>query len=183
MPKCTMVNSHTYYVESRWGGGEETPSRDRLREIIAELNVRDEEHPDTWMVHVDSEWSLRLDEDHFAYLENPDGETVGHLADMSAEQALTLWLGFAAGGPDAVAKFEWKDGPRPVSEQEIAERSERARHMLLTSDRNFYDQLGPELPDTSCKVQGCTRGSIQYSVLCAVHHFEQVRGRPSPFSD
>lgn len=177
------MNSSIFYVETRWGGSEESPPHDRLRELIAELDVRDEEHPDTWMIHEDTGWSLRLDEDRFAYLENPACETIAHLSNVTAETALTFWDRFAAGGPDAVAEFEWKQGPRPVSEQESAERAERARQSLLLFDRDFYDQLGPELSDATCRVQSCTRGRIQYSVFCKVHHFEQIRARPCPFTD
>lgn len=176
-----MINNPTYYVETRWGGSEESPPPSRLCELIAELDVRDEEHPDAWMIHQDSGWLLRLDEDRFAYLENPECETIGHLAHVSAETALTLWIAFASEGPDAVADFKWKQGPRPVSEQERAERAEQATKALLASDRNFYDQLGPELPDTICRVDGCTCQRIQYSVLCRAHHFEQIRQRPCPF--
>ena len=139
------MNNPIFYVETRWGGSEASPQPHRLRELIAELDVRDQEHPDTWMMHQDSEWVLRLDEDRFAYLGNPEGETIGHLADVSAETALMLWTCFATGGPDAVAKFAWKQGPRPVSEQERAERAERARASIWLADRAFYDQLGPEL--------------------------------------
>lgn len=178
-----MMNGPTFYVETRWGDSEESPPLNRLRELIAELKVRDEEHPDTWMIHGDSGWSLRLDEDRFAYLENPECEIIKHLSDVTAETALTLWTSFAAGGPDAVTEFEWKRGPRPVSEQEIVERTERAKQSLLLLDRDFYDQLGPELSDATCRVQDCTRWRIQYSVFCKAHHFEQVRGRPCPFSD
>ena len=179
----TVMNDSIYYVEARWGGSEDSPPPHRLRELIAELDVRDEEHPDTWMTHEDSGWSLRLDEDRFAYLENPDCETVNHIANVSSETALRLWTDFAAGGPDAVAEFEWKLGRPPVSEQEIAERSERVRLAQLELDRDFYDQLGPELSDASCRAQGCTRGHIQYSVFCKAHHFQQIRGRPCPFLD
>lgn len=182
MAILAMKNNHAYHVETRWGGSEESPSPDRLRELIAQLSVRDQEHPDTWLIHQDSGWSLRLDEGHRAYLENPNCETVGHLTDVSAEKALTLWTSFAAGGPDAVAELEWKQGPRPVSEQEKAEKAERARQALMKLDRDFYDQLGSELSDAICRVEGCTRGRIQYSVLCKAHHFEQIRGRPCPFS-
>jgi len=177
------MNTPTYHVEARWGGSEESPPPNRLGELIAELSVRDEEHPDTWMIHHDSGWSIRLDEDHFAYLENPECETIGHLAGVAAEAALTLWMEFAAGGPDAVAEFEWRQGPRPVSEQEVVEIAERARQAMLRLDRDFYDQLGPELSDATCQAQGCTRGRIECSVLCKAHHFEQIRGRSCPFSD
>lgn len=177
------MNGSTFYVQTRWGGDEESPPPDRLRELIAELEVRDEEHPDTWMIHDDSGWALRLDEDRFAYLENPECETTKHMTDVSSETALTLWTAFAFGGPDAVAEFEWKQGRRAVNEQEIAERAERARQAMLMLDRGFYDQLGPELSDAICRARGCTRGRIQYSVFCKPHHFEQIQGRPCPFSD
>lgn len=178
-----MMNGPIFYVETRWGGSEQSPSPNRLRELIAELDVRDEEHPDTWMIHDESGWSVRLDEDRFAYLENPECETIKPLSDVTAETALALWASFAAGGPDAVTEFKWKQGSRPVSEQEHAERAKRARQSLLWLDRNFYDQLGPELSDAICRVQDCPRWRIRYSVFCKAHHFEQIRGRPCPFAD
>jgi hypothetical protein len=172
-----------FHVEARWGGSEKSPSLQRLIELIAELEVRDEEHPDTWMIHANSGWALRLDEDRFAYLEDPECGTVKHMADVSSERALKLWTAFAAGGPDAVADFDWEPGQRPVNELELAERAERARAAQLRSDREFYDQLGSQMSDATCRVEGCTQGRIQYSVLCKAHHFEQVRGRPCPFSE
>jgi hypothetical protein len=58
----------SYFVETRWGGSEDSPSPSRLAEIVAELDIKDEEHPDTWLVHTASGWLLRLDEEGFAYL-------------------------------------------------------------------------------------------------------------------
>lgn len=68
-----LMNDSIFYVEARWGGSEESPPPNRLRELIAQLEIRDEEHPDTWMIHEDSGWILRLDEDRFACLENQSG--------------------------------------------------------------------------------------------------------------
>jgi hypothetical protein len=178
-----MSKKNAYYVETRWGGSEESPPLDRLREIIAELDIRDEEHPDTWMGHADSDWLLRLDEDRFAYLQNSEDETIAHLSAVSPATALTLWRQFAEGGRDAVSGYGWISGPRPISAQEQSDRARRATQALLALDCEFYAQLGPELTDAVCRTDGCTRGRIQYSVLCKAHHFEKLRGRPCPFSD
>ncbi|ACA88133.1 DUF7716 domain-containing protein [Shewanella woodyi] len=50
-------------------------------------------------------------------------------------------------------------------------------------DRDFYDSLGEERPNTPCKREDCSRGAVKYSVLCRVHHFEMIHKRPCPFSD
>jgi hypothetical protein len=50
-------------------------------------------------------------------------------------------------------------------------------------DREFCDCLGPERAHAKCQHDGCTRGSIEHSVMCRVHHFEMVKKRPSPFDD
>jgi hypothetical protein len=47
-------------------------------------------------------------------------------------------------------------------------------------DREFYDTLGPERPGQPCRAAGCAKGAITFSVFCRSHHFESVRGRPSP---
>ncbi|MCC2954489.1 hypothetical protein LK542_02540 [Massilia sp. IC2-477] len=173
----------SYFVESRWGGSEDIPPVERMRELIAELDVKDEEHPDTWLTHNSSGWSIRLDEDHFAYFENEECEIIGHMANVSAAQALELWLCLAKDGPNAVSALKWIPGSRPISQQEIDERTVKANESLLASDRAFYDQLGPELTDAVCRMQDCERGRIRYSVFCKIHHFEQIRHRPCPFSD
>jgi len=50
-------------------------------------------------------------------------------------------------------------------------------------DRTFYESLGPENLSKKCKRDGCNRGTISLSVLCRVHHFESVKGKPCPFDD
>ncbi len=47
--------------------------------------------------------------------------------------------------------------------------------------REFWDRLGDEDPDRPCRHEGCGRGSVAYSVLCRVHHFESVKNVPCPF--
>jgi len=49
----------TYYAVDRWtGGGEDDPPVERLREILQELDVNDPEHPDCWLVHRETGWTL-----------------------------------------------------------------------------------------------------------------------------
>lgn len=49
--------------------------------------------------------------------------------------------------------------------------------VLAKLDREFYENLGAERPGTQCRRTGCDRGTVQYSVFCAAHHFESVKGR------
>ena len=50
----------------------------------------------------------------------------------------------------------------------------------LRDDQEFLQSLGEERMDTPCRREGCDRGAVSHSVLCARHHFESIRGRP-PF--
>jgi len=175
-----VMAAATYTVETRWGGTEAAPTRARLAELIAELEVADEEHPDTWMTHSESGWSVRLDEERFAYLSDADLNPVGHMKSVSAATALDLWLRFASGGPAAVERDPWVAGPRVFSDAEVAAIHERSRQITLEGDRQFFALLGPENPARQCRKEGCTRGPVQYSALCARHHFEQIRGKPLP---
>ncbi|QYF94898.1 hypothetical protein KY495_06880 [Massilia sp. PAMC28688] len=51
----------------------------------------------------------------------------------------------------------------------------------LRLDREFFDDLGAERHDVACKAEGCSKGAVQYSVLCRIHHFEMIRKEPCPF--
>jgi hypothetical protein len=48
-------------------------------------------------------------------------------------------------------------------------------------DREFWELLGEERADKPCRREGCTRGSVEMSVLCRVHHFESIKKKPCPF--
>jgi hypothetical protein len=176
-----VVDDAPFYVESRWGGSEAAPSAERLRELIDDLNVKDEEHPDTWLSHSSSGWSLRLDESRYAFLDDADCKTVAHMQNVSADQALQLWIRFSSLGPEGVNGEPWTKGPRYISPEETALRQARADASLLQYDREFYDQLGPEHKTELCKSPGCARGHVKYSVLCRIHHFEQICRRPCRF--
>lgn len=172
----------TYVVETRWGGSEEAPSQNRLAEIVAELDVKDGEHPDTWLTHVASEWSLRLDEEGYAYVSDQGAVTRWHMSGVSRNAGLALWIRFAASGFDGVKSEPWAQGPRIYTPDELAARDAESARLTLESDSAFFELLGHEDESKTCRAVGCERGCVKYSVLCKVHHFEQIRNRPCPFA-
>lgn len=172
-----------FSVESRWGGSESSPSEERLQAVIAELAISDEEHPDAWLTHDPSGWTIRLDETRNAYLEDDDCNIVGHMRAVSPDFALRLWIEFSKGGRESIANEPWENGPPHVSAEELIAQKLHSDQLMLQSDRTFYVQLGPEREASQCGIDGCVRGTIEFSVLCRPHHFEQIRHRPCPFSD
>jgi hypothetical protein len=52
---------------------------------------------------------------------------------------------------------------------------------LLKMDRDFYDSIGAESSEMRCRREGCHRGTVNLSVFCRKHHFENVKLRPCPF--
>ena len=96
------------------------------------------------------------------------------------------WADRLAGGPDPAAacdviryylRFDaFPDrlgAPTPPPREETQARL----------DREFYNILGEERSGIKCRREGCSRGAILHSVLCRPHHFESIKGRPSPFTD
>ncbi|MEM1070487.1 MAG: hypothetical protein AAGI63_16415 [Planctomycetota bacterium] len=51
-----------------------------------------------------------------------------------------------------------------------------------SADREFYEILGPESDSIKCKRENCDRGRIKNSVFCRPHHFENIKGRSSPYT-
>ena len=48
-----------YTVTARWGGSEDEPNELRMRELLAQLDAHDPEHPDAWLTH-ESGWTLSV---------------------------------------------------------------------------------------------------------------------------
>jgi hypothetical protein len=96
------------------------------------------------------------------------------------ERALSLWVALATGDVAAFERCDWQPGNGSVLDPV---REEKMRAWQLARDRNFYELLGQERHDVPCRSDGCTRGAIEFSVLCRVQHFQSVQKRPSPFED
>jgi hypothetical protein len=69
---------------------------------------------------------------------------------------------------------------RPSMKPEFERMQEEIEESQFAKDRKFFDALGSELSEP-CRQEGCTRGRVRNSVLCAVHHFENVCRRTCPF--
>ena len=111
----------TYYAVDRWtGGGEDNPPVERLREILQELDVHDPEHPDCWLVHRQTGWSLSAFSSGLLIWQNdggtdPDTDLIDypgarHLKGVSREKVLELWLKLAVGDIVAVEAEPWLPG-------------------------------------------------------------------------
>jgi hypothetical protein len=152
-----------------------------MAEILAELDVPDSEHPDTWLTHHESGWSLIAHEQGILILENLDiGEEPRHMANVPRSRVLQLWQSLARGDVEAIEREPWHPGHgiSPLTELQRREIDASGKAM----DREFYDSLGKERADVRCRAPNCARGAVAASAFCRVHHFEQINGRPSPFT-
>ena len=165
-----------------------------LREV---LQKSERELPDAWLFLPgnDQQWSL----DTEAFLLNPDLDPQTEkmiLPEDLAQRDLTetldtqtvsdcvQWADRLIGRPDALVRFQSFlyyfrfDAFLPKLGAEAPPPYEETRRRL---DLEFYDRLGPEDSTRPCRTPGCSRGSVQFSVLCRRHHFENIERRDCPF--
>jgi hypothetical protein len=153
-----------------------------MREILSELDTPDAEHPDTWLSH-ESGWTLSVFEGGLVIWENPEeGRGPRYQQHVTREDALRMWVLLSRGAFAEIESEPWKDGyGPPVSEEERQKRQEEAAEMTLKMHQDFYDTLGPEEASRPCRHEGCTRGSVKFSVFCRPHHFESLYKQSCPF--
>jgi hypothetical protein len=175
-------------VHDPFGNSVDDPSPAQLREFLDRIDPHDEEHGAAW-VESDAGWNLEVNGSAangsgvMVFEKGDEGDPV-HLAGVSTQRALDLWLMLLEGRLDELQTQPWQPGlrpPMPANERAklIADRDKRQR----AADRKFYDGLGPERPEEPCRAEGCRRGAIHYSVFCRSHHFEEMYKRPCPFDD
>jgi hypothetical protein len=51
------------------------------------------------------------------------------------------------------------------------------------NDRELWEHLGKSVGGERCRVDGCSGWRVRHSVFCRVHHWENVFGRPCPFTE
>lgn len=174
----------SYYVVTRWGDSIDDPDEEQMRNVLCELDAEDEEHPDCWLTHC-SGWTLSVYEGGRIALSNDEKVLPArHIPNVPREKALQMWLRLAAGDFDALERETWAPGTQvPLSEDELLAVRERAENSALQRDREFYESLGPEDGSRPCRHEGCSRGSVRFSLFCRQHHFQSIGGKPSPFTD
>jgi hypothetical protein len=98
------------YLETRWGGGPENPSKEEMLNALAELDTPDEEHPDCWLTD-ENGWTIGAHESGKIVLENVEGdEGPWHIPKGDRGLVMTLWFLLQAGDLSAIRSYPWKDG-------------------------------------------------------------------------
>ncbi len=103
---------------------EDNPPLERLRDLLAELAIEDEEHPEVG-VHHDSGWCIAAYGRGYVTWEIPkvridegkkvnDGKiTTGrHMTGVTDEKIIELWTKLARGDIDGIEAEPWKPGYR-----------------------------------------------------------------------
>jgi len=164
-----------------------------LREVFQHAKRRT--LPKNWLyLPADAEWTLDTD-GLFLDWENEekDADEVPVVAmqrnlretlDDGTIEQVVVWADRLAGREDESARldvfryyFRFDAFPDKLSAQDPPPAGE----ITLQLDRKFYDSLGIERTDSRCRHDECTRGTIEFSVFCRVHHFEQITKKPCPF--
>ena len=173
-----------WVVTPRRGDSEDEPSESRMRDLLAELNEHDPEHPDVWLTH-ETGWTLSVFESGLINWENLESKTEPrHQVGISREKALSLWVKLSRGEIAEVEAEPWLPGQAPpLSPEERAELARKSEEATRQAFRSFCEKLGPENPEVPCRSQGCHRGAIRNSVFCRAHHFESIYRTSCPFQD
>lgn len=172
-----------YWVSNALGESTDMPSPSVLGEFLANIDPTDEEHGAAWVTD-EFENSLEFNGDGTMVFSRGLDAAPRHIAGLSREDALTLWLLLIQGRLDELEKRPWAPGLRaPLPPEELERRQRELAEWQLDQDREFFDLLGSESSTERCRKLECSRGRITHSVFCRVHHFEDIRGRPCPFAD
>lgn len=168
-----------FYVANGLGASIRSPSVQQMREFLRDIDPTDEEHGAAWL-STEVGYTLEWNVDRRLVFQRPGDNASRHLRSVSRDGALELWMALASGNLADVEQCAWQPGNGFVA---TPGRAAEMRAWQHRQDRAFYAVLGDERPGIPCRTEGCTRGAIQYSVLCRVHHFESVKKRPCPFQD
>ena len=127
-----------------------------------------------WFVQFDLEGTL-LEDKAFEQVEKSETEQswlhckvgekkfVGYGDPTRLEEILSIFLEWAKSEPD------W------LTVHYELESEAKARH-----DREFLAALGDESEPERCSRAECDRKRIHHSIFCRNHHFEMMRGKPTP---
>lgn len=101
----------SYFANDRWGASEPEPTRDRMREILAELDLDDDEHPDASLSH-ESGWTLSAFGSGLVIWQNVESRDAKprHIRGVSRERVLELWLRLANGELPVIEREPWLPG-------------------------------------------------------------------------
>lgn len=99
----------SYSLNTHWGSSESMPSIGRMREVLAELDVDDDEHPDASLTH-ESDWTLSAFPDGLVIWENAEVDVARHMLHVSRVKALELWTKLSQGQIEVIEQEPWLPG-------------------------------------------------------------------------
>jgi hypothetical protein len=100
-----------YHLYTRMGSCESSPTHERMREVLSELDSDDDEHLSVSVTH-ESEWCLGAYPGGLLVWENVESREIRprHLNNVSRERVLELWVKLSEGRRDEVEKEPWLPG-------------------------------------------------------------------------
>ena len=110
-----------FHVSTRWGGDESLPTFDRMREVLAELDDDDDEHPCVSLTH-ESEWSLGAFPGGLVVWENLEAGEPRHMNKVARERVLELWRKLADGRLSEIEAEPWLPGYQDAERMDTGER-------------------------------------------------------------
>jgi hypothetical protein len=159
-----------YYIQTRWGGSIENPQKADLIKAINELDVKDGEHPDTWLVNQDKGFCIILHEKGIVIFTDCDDSFEKHLVTNDRKVMLYVWQLLINGDIDKLNSFDWREGNGiPPQTKEEREEIEKA---VLMDKINWYNQLQID-PKRFCSHMGCANNTTRFGLLCKDHAFEE----------
>jgi hypothetical protein len=167
----------------------------KLREIFRAAQRKS--LPDEWLyLPADKEWTLDTDGIFLNWeKEEKDTDEIPIIArkqnlkealDASTIEQAVAWADRLSGQEDDSARldvFKYYFRFDAFPDRLGAPDPPPAEDIIRRLDRQFYDSLGEEAAETPCRHDGCTRGSLRLGVFCRIHHFENIKRKPCPFTD
>ena len=106
-------------LQQRWGDSIDNPTPEQLKEALAELDIEDDEHPDTWLTATieGGDWSISAFGSGLTILVIYNSETETEteneyeLHDISREQQFQLWQQLQRGELEAIKALPWQLRP------------------------------------------------------------------------
>jgi hypothetical protein len=99
-----------FLATTRWGGDEREPAVERLREILGQLDVEDDEHPLVSLTH-ESEWYLAAYPGGLLVWENAEAaDNPRHMNGVTRERVLELWIKLSRGMLEEIEREPWLPG-------------------------------------------------------------------------
>jgi len=113
----------SFFITHRDESNEDDPPLERLWDLLAELAIKDDEHPEVSLEH-ESGWSLDVYGPGYIIWYNPEAVVEGktmvggkyadgrHMRGVSDDKIIELWTKLARGDIDSIEAEPWKLGYR-----------------------------------------------------------------------